>query len=185
MNSVLFITDAWKPQVNGVIRTIEHTIRSLDAAGWRSGVVSPLDFPSIPCPTYPEIRLSLATPREIGRKIDATDCTHVHLATEGPLGLAAASALRARGRVFTTSYHTRFPEYIAARAPVPISLSHAVLRRFHRRGAGCMVATPSLRSHLDARGYSKLMDWPRGVDTDLFHPDAGPDPFAGCPDRYT
>ncbi len=185
MTSVLFVSDAWRPQVNGVVRTIEATCTALAHRGIRTEIISPQPFRSLGWPGYPEIRLSLATARRVGQMIDAADCTHVHIATEGPLGMAAAAALRRRGRRFTTCYHTRFPEYLAARMPVPRGLSHAVLRRFHGRGAGCMVATPSLRDELAAKGYRSLMMWPRGVDTDLFRPqdtpDAPPDPFAGLP----
>lgn len=179
VKSVLFVTDAWHPQVNGVMRTLEHTIAALGARDIRTGVISPQDFRTLPCPTYPEIRLALTTRNRVGRMIDAFDCDHVHIATEGPLGLLAGSALRRRGRTYSTSYHTRFPEYLAARAPVlmglPVGPAYAWLRRFHNRGSGCMAATQSLRADLDRRGFGNLMTWPRGVDTGLFRPrrDAG------------
>lgn len=181
MSSVLFVTDAWAPYVNGVMRTLEHTIALLSERNVRAEVISPADFRSLPCPTYPEVRLSIANASRVGRMIDEANCTHVHIATEGPLGLAAARALTKRNRVWTTSYHTRFPEYVAARAPVPIGLSYAWLRRFHARGAGCMVATQTLKAELAARGFNDLMLWPRGVNTDLFRPRSAieKDPFKG------
>ncbi|QBF34013.1 glycosyltransferase family 1 protein [Thalassococcus sp. S3] len=163
------------------MRTLEHTIDTLSEQGIRSEVISPCQFRTLPCPTYPTVRLSLTTRRRIMYMIDASGCDHVHIATEGPLGLLAASALRRRKRPFTTSYHTRFPEYIAARAPVPVRATYAILRRFHNHGAGCMVATGSLRDDLEARGFRNLMTWPRGVDTSLFRPNCGSDPFADLP----
>lgn len=170
MSSVLFVSDAWQPQVNGVVRTLEHTIENLRSQGMRTEMIEPGAFRTCPCPTYPDIRLALTTQRRIAKRITAAACRHVHIATEGPLGLLAGSVQRQRGATYTTSYHTRFPEYVAARLPVPLAPLYAWLRRFHNRGAGCMVATPTLHRDLDQRGFCTLMHWPRGVDTDLFHP---------------
>ncbi|MCE8009013.1 glycosyltransferase family 1 protein [Aestuariivita sp.] len=181
MTSVLFVTDAWRPQINGVMRTLEHTIQALERIGIRSEVLGPDGFTTLPCPTYPDIRLALTTRRRLSRMIAEADCAHVHIATEGPLGLLAGSARRRHGQTYTTSYHTRFPEYIAARAPVPVAPLYAWLRRFHNRGSGCMVATESLHSDLAGRGFRNLMRWPRGVDTDLFRPMAETGLFADLP----
>ncbi|WP_366658357.1 glycosyltransferase family 1 protein [Fodinicurvata sp. EGI_FJ10296] len=170
MKRILFVTDAWHPQVNGVVRTLEHTIAALADKSVAADVLSPQGFSSVPCPTYPDIRLSVTTSGTLDRIITESASDHVHIATEGPLGLLAAAALRRRGRSYTSSYHTRFPEYIAARLPVPKGPVYAWLRRFHNRGAGCMVATETLRRDLAARGFRNLMLWPRGVDTGLFRP---------------
>lgn len=168
MTSVLIVTDAWHPQINGVVRSIERTAEELRRTGVRVEILSPEPFATLPCPTYPEIRLSLVGNRRIRREIEARACDHLHIATEGPLGLRAARIARRAGRVFTTSYHTRFPEYLSARLPVPLSWSYAWLRRFHNAGQGCMVAAPSLEQDLRARGFRNLMRWSRGVDHELF-----------------
>ncbi|GJD53175.1 D-inositol-3-phosphate glycosyltransferase [Methylobacterium crusticola] len=180
---LLVATDAWHPQVNGVVRSLEH----MAAAGRRLGhdpvLLTPQDFSSVPLPGYPEIRLSLATARGVGARVARLAPTHVHIATEGPVGLATRRVCLAQGRPFTTSYHTRFPEYLAARLPVPERLSYAWLRRFHGRASGTMVSTPSLERELAARGFRNLMRWSRGVDTALFRPRDAPAPgvLAGLP----
>lgn len=170
MRSLLIVTDAWHPQINGVVRSIERTVGELQRMGVRVEVLSPADFYTVPCPTYAEIRLTLTTPAALRRRIEAGDFEHLHIATEGPLGLLAARVARGLGRAFTTSYHTRFPEYLSARVPVPVSWSYAWLRRFHNSGNGCMVATPTLERELRARGFANLMRWSRGVDHELFRP---------------
>lgn len=182
MRSVLFVTDAWAPQVNGVVRTLQATITELEHRGLRCEVIGPERFTTVPCPTYTEIRLSLTTSRHLARLISAAACEHVHVATEGPLGLLAVRALRRMGRTWTTSFHTRFPEYLAARVPVPTSWSYAWLRRFHNRAGACMVASRRLADELEGRGFTGLARWPRGVDTQLFSPDAaGLAPFGDLP----
>lgn len=173
MSSILIVTDAWHPQINGVVRSLERTAEELEAIGVRVEVLSPLEFKTLPCPTYPEIRLSLTHRGIVRRKIEDYGCEHLHIATEGPLGLLAASVARKTGRPFTTSYHTRFPEYVSARLPVPLGWSYSWLRRFHNSGNGCMVATRSLEQDLRARGFTNLMRWSRGVDEQLFRPYVG------------
>lgn len=173
MTSVHFVTDAWHPQINGVVRTLEHTARELEARGVRVEFLTPQDFRSIPCPTYPDIRLALTTKRTIRKIIRDADCDHLHIATEGPLGLLAAAAAKKDKRPFTTSYHTRFPEYVAARLPVPMAPFYAWFRRFHNSGSGCMVATNLLEQDLRARKFQNLMRWSRGVRTDVFRPHDG------------
>lgn len=169
---LLVATDAWHPQVNGVVRTYEHFAEQARALGHEIGFLTPQDRPSMPCPTYPEIRLALITRRGIRKQFEAFDPEFVHIATEGPLGLAARNHCIRTGRPFTTSYHTRFPEYVAARVPVPVSWSYAYMRWFHNAGNGIMVSTPSLQGELEARGFRNIYAWSRGVDTDLFRPRA-------------
>jgi glycosyltransferase involved in cell wall biosynthesis len=165
---LLIATDAWHPQINGVVRSLEHM--AFEASHFDAEVVflTPERFRSFPMPTYGEIRLSLATPRAAARHMAAVEPSHVHIATEGPIGFAARRACLSDGRSFTTSYHTRFPEYVSARAPVPKRWSYAVLRRFHNAGRGVMVSTPSLERELRVRGFERIMRWTRGVDTELF-----------------
>lgn len=170
MTSILIVTDAWRPQVNGVVRSLECTVTELEGMGVRIEVLSHQEFSTVPCPTYPDIRLSLTSRSAVQRRIAAYGCDHVHIATEGPLGLLAASAVRRMGCSYTTSYHTRFPEYLEARWPIPVGWSYAWLRRFHNFGTGCMVATESLKRDLDSRGFRNLMRWSRGVDAELFRP---------------
>jgi glycosyltransferase involved in cell wall biosynthesis len=168
---ILVATDAWRPQVNGVARTLERLADEVAKLGCEIAFATPSEHRTFPMPTYPEIRLALATPTWARRRLDAGAFDHVHIATEGPIGWAMRRACLATGRRFTTSFHTRFPDYVSARLPVPRALTYAVLRHFHARSAGVMVATQSLEDELADRGFAKLMRWSRGVDADRFHPD--------------
>ena len=169
---LLIVTDAWRPQINGVVRTLGRISQELIGMGVDAVLLTPQDYKTVAMPFYPEVRLSLATPGSVARRIEAIAPDHVHIATEGPLGfLARRHCLRA-GRTFTTSYHTRFPEYINARLPlIPKDWLLAALRRFHNAGAATLVATRSLADELTGRGFTKVRLWSRGVDTTLFRPD--------------
>ena len=175
MSRLLIASDAWHPQINGVVRTLERLARHLPEFGVEPVMLTPDGFATVPCPTYPEIRLTVAWPGSIGRRLDAIDPDHVHIATEGPIGFAVRRWCLRKGRLFTTSYHTRFPEYLAARLPIPVGWSYAMLRHFHNAGAGCMVSTRSIELELQERGFRNLMRWSRGVDADLFRPGRNPD----------
>jgi glycosyltransferase involved in cell wall biosynthesis len=168
---VLIATDAWHPQVNGVVRTLTALARSARGFGVNIDFLSPDGFPTLPVPTYPELRVALPGPRQIARRIEQSKPDAIHIATEGPIGHRTRAYCIKRGVPFTTSYTTRFPEYIAARLPVPQRLVYAALRRFHAAAAVTMVATPSLMEELRQRGFSNLAMWTRGVDTKLFRPD--------------
>jgi glycosyltransferase involved in cell wall biosynthesis len=168
---VLIATDAWHPQVNGVVRTLTSLARSAKTLGVDAEFLSPEGFPTIPLPTYPGLRLALPSRGQIAKRIEQAKPDAVHIATEGPIGHAARAYCRRHGWPFTTSYTTRFPEYISARWPVPEGLIYAGLRRFHNAGAATMVATPSLEAELRDRGFTKVGRWTRGVDTNLFRPD--------------
>jgi glycosyltransferase involved in cell wall biosynthesis len=168
---ILIATDAWHPQVNGVVRTLTSLARSASALGAEIDFLTPDGFPSLGVPTYPGLRMALPNRREIAARIEAVSPDAIHIATEGPIGWAVRAYCRRRKLAFTTSYTTRFPEYIAVRSIVPATLSYAVLRHFHAAAAMTMVATASLRQELSARGFGKLGTWTRGVDTDLFTPD--------------
>ncbi|KZK83762.1 GDP-mannose-dependent alpha-mannosyltransferase [Pseudovibrio sp. W64] len=170
MSSILIVTDAWKPQINGVVRTLERLSVELRSMGIRVEFLTPQSFHSIPMPSYGEIRLSLTLPHIVRGFIEKYDCDHLHIATEGPLGLMARQVAKRDGRIFTTSYHTRFPEYLQARYPVPLSFSYSWLRRFHNSGQGCMVATSTLEADLRMRGFDNLLRWSRGVDHQRFRP---------------
>lgn len=174
MSRILIASDAWHPQINGVVRTLERLGRHLPEFGSTAIMLTPEGFRTIPCPTYPEIRLTVAPPGSIARRLDAIDPDHIHIATEGPIGFAVRRWCISRHRIFTTSYHTRFPEYLAARLPIPVDWTYALLRRFHNSGAGCMVATDSIETELKGRGFHNLMRWSRGVDADLFRPGRNP-----------
>jgi len=168
---ILIATDAWHPQVNGVVRTLTSLARSASTLGAEIDFLTPDGFPSVGVPTYPGLRVALPNRREIARRIEAASPDAIHIATEGPIGWAARAYCRRRKLAFTTSYTTRFPEYIAVRSIIPASVSYAVLRHFHAAAAMTMIATASLRQELSARGFRKLGTWTRGVDTDLFTPD--------------
>jgi glycosyltransferase involved in cell wall biosynthesis len=167
---ILIATDAWHPQVNGVVRTLTSLARSASALGAEINFLTPDGFPSVGVPTYPGLRIAVPNRREIAARIEAVSPDAIHIATEGPIGWAVRAYCRRRRLAFTTSYTTRFPEYIAARSIVPATLSYAVLRHFHAAAAMTMVATASLRQELSARGFRKLGNWTRGVDTTLFTP---------------
>jgi len=168
---LVIATDAWEPQVNGVVRTLQATIREIRARGVSVEVVEPRGFRTFGLPTYPDIRLALATRARMRAILAEAKPDAVHIATEGPIGWAMRGACLALGRRFTTSYHTRFPEYVSARAPVPERWTYALLRRFHAPAAHVLVSTARVRDELAARGFRNLALWPRGVDTDLFRPD--------------
>ncbi len=172
---ILVATDAWHPQINGVVRSLEHTAREAANLGAQMEFLTPQEFRTVPLPSYQEIRLSLATPRMIMRRIEAMQPDFVHVATEGPIGMLVRRACIASKRTFTTSYHTKFPEYLSARAPVPERLTYAWLRSFHNAGGGVMVSTATLERELEQRGFKRLMRWSRGVDADLFKPRADVD----------
>ena len=177
---ILIVTDAWEPQVNGVVRTLQATIAELRAQGHVVGVISPDLFRSIPCPTYGEIRLAFASKRAVSRRIRAFAPEAIHISTEGPLGLAARRWCIDTGFPFTTAYHTRFPEYVAARIPVSPQLVWRFIRWFHRPAQHIMVATRSLKRELAEQGLGQTMMWERGVDHALFHPGRTSHPdFAG------
>lgn len=170
MSRIVIVSDAWQPQVNGVVRTIETLRRALTTLGHTVDVIAPDAFPGAPMPTYPEIRMALALPHQVGRRIEQARPDFIHIATEGPLGWLARYWCRRNRRRFTTSYHTRFPEYLSARLPVRADWLYALLRTFHNAGGGCMVASPSLGRELAERGFRRLLQWPRGVDAQLFRP---------------
>lgn len=167
---ILIATDAWHPQVNGVVRSIEALAAEARQIGAEVELLTPAGFRSVGMPTYPDIRLAFATARAVSARIASWKPDHVHIATEGPIGLAVRRACLDTGRLFTTSYHTNFPDYIAARVPVPRSWSYAWLRWFHNAGSGVMASTPSVARELHARGFNNVMRWSRGVDHQLFRP---------------
>ncbi len=183
MRRLLIVTDAWRPQINGVVRSLERLAEELVRLGVDVVFLTPQDHRTVPCPSYPEIRLSLTTPWAIRRRIADLAPDYVHIATEGPLGwMARRAMLDHETPGFTSSYHTRFPEYLASRWPIPTGPIHAWLRGFHNAGLACMVATETLRRELEGHGHDNLVIWSRGVDTELFHPrdDVG-EIYAGLP----
>jgi glycosyltransferase involved in cell wall biosynthesis len=169
---ILIATDAWHPQVNGVVRTLTSLARSAAGLGADVEFLTPDGFPSVGVPTYPGLRIALPNRSEIARRIEAASPDAIHIATEGPIGWAVRAYCRRRKFAFTTSYTTRFPEYVSVRTGIPVGLGYAVMRHFHAASSMIMVATDSLRQELAGRGFRKLGFWTRGVDTDLFRPDA-------------
>lgn len=167
---ILLVSDAWKPQVNGVVRTLETTREKLEAMGHEVDVLSPEGRRTLPCPSYPEIRLTLRPRRAVKAAIARGPFDAIHIATEGPLGLAMRNWCVRRKVAFTTSYHTRFPEYLRLRAPIPLAWSYAYLRWYHRPASCTLVRTETQRQLLADRGFDKLSIWPGGVDTSLFRP---------------
>lgn len=182
MRRLLLVSDAWAPQVNGVVRTLQTTMQLLERRGWEVTTITPDCFRSLPCPTYPEIRLALGVGRQVAERIEAASPCAIHIATEGPLGLSArAHALRA-GRPFTSSFHTRFPDYLHARFRLPMSLSWRYLRWFHGPARSILVATPGLAAELATHGLAHTRLWSRGVDLAQFRPGLpAPDAYLGLP----
>lgn len=169
---ILIATDAWRPQVNGVVRTYERLDEELREIGVELAFMTPAEFTTVPCPTYPEIRLAVPGYTYVIERLACAKPDAVHIATEGPIGWMTRTWCLNRGIPFTTAFHTRFPEYLSQRFGMPIGWSYAGLKRFHNAGAGLMVASPSLARELEQRGFDRLMPWTRGVDTQHFYPRA-------------
>jgi glycosyltransferase involved in cell wall biosynthesis len=167
---IALVTDAWEPQVNGVVRTLKSTTRELQSMGHTVETLTPLDFRTLPCPTYPDIRLSLFPRAGVTRRLAALDPDAIHIATEGPLGLAARRFALKHGIPFTTAYHTRFPEYIQARTGMPLAWTYAFLRWFHGPSKAVMAPTVVVQQDLEANGFTNVVLWSRGVELDIFKP---------------
>ena len=169
---ILVVTDAWEPQVNGVVRTLKSTRRELERMGHVVDLLTPLEFRTVPCPTYPEIRLSILPRWRVARRIRDSAPDALHIATEGPLGMAARSyALRHR-LPFTTAYHTRFPEYVHARFGIPLSITYRFLHWFHGKAEAVLVPTRVVKDDLERFGFApgRVVLWSRGVELDIFRP---------------
>jgi glycosyltransferase involved in cell wall biosynthesis len=171
---IAIVSDAWHPQVNGVVRTLAAIRNGLAAAGHDAAVFGPDRYRTIPCPGYSTIQLAIGAGPSLGRDLTAFGPHALHIATEGPLGLVARGFCLAQGWSFTTAYHTRFPEYLRARCGLPLAWSYAVLRRFHAPSQAVMVATETVRRELAARRFARVVAWTRGVDTALFRPGCKP-----------
>lgn len=180
MPKVLIVTDAWLPQTNGVVRCLEAVGRELTGMGIAVSFLTPQGFWTFPLPTYPEIRLSIVSPPTIAGALGREAPDYIHIATEGPLGLLARHVCIEQGLRFTTSYHTRFPEYVAARVPIPAEWTYAYLRWFHGAAEATLVPTASLRHDLEGRRFGHLRLWTRGVDHRRFTP-GEKTAFAGLP----
>lgn len=167
---IAIVTDAWYPQINGVVRTLTKTREGLEALGHDVLMITPESFRTVPCPTYPEIRLSIFPGRVVSARLRAFGPDHLHIATEGPLGLAARSYARRNQLAFTTAYHTRFPEYVRSRVLIPLSWTYAFLRWFHGPGNAVMAPTNAVVADLKSWRVGNPVIWPRGVDLDLFTP---------------
>jgi glycosyltransferase involved in cell wall biosynthesis len=179
---ILTITDAWHPQVNGVVRTIEATNRELGLAGHETRVIGPGDFLTVACPGYSEIRLSILPYRRLAREIGRFAPDAVHIATEGPLGSAARRYCVRHGIGFTTAYHTRFPQYLRAMYGIPEAWVYRFLRRFHGPASRLLTPTPTVERELAQWGITNIARWTRGVDVEVFHPAVEPSPLvAGLP----
>lgn len=169
---ILIVTDAWLPQVNGVVRTIQATNRELEKMGHEVVMLTPELFRTIPCPTYPEIRLSLFPFKRVAGIIRDEQPDAIHIATEGPLGIAARAYAKKTGLAFTTAYHTRFPEYVRARFGVPLSWTYRFLRWFHDPAQAMLAPTNVVVRDLQQYGFTNVQMWTRGVDVEHFHPRA-------------
>ncbi|MCR5871406.1 MULTISPECIES: glycosyltransferase family 4 protein [unclassified Sphingomonas] len=167
---IAIVTDAWEPQVNGVVRTLQSVKRVLEAQGHQVRVISPDLFYSVPCPTYPEIRLAMVRSRTIGDLLDEFSPHAVHLATEGPVCVAARRWCLRHDFPFTTAYHTQFPDYVEARSGVPAEWVWRYIRWFHAPAQSILASTASIRQALVDHGLTQIRHWGRGVDLANFHP---------------
>jgi glycosyltransferase involved in cell wall biosynthesis len=168
---IAIVSDAWRPQINGVVTTLGKTAEAAEQLGHTIEVISADGAPSIACPSYPEIRLAIRPGRVVRERLRRFAPEMIHIATEGPLGLAARNHCVRSKLPFTTSYHTQFPDYAQARWRVPASWGYAYLRWFHRPAVRTLVGTETVRTNLQAWGFNHLVPWSRGVDTALFRPD--------------
>ncbi len=170
---IAIVSDAYFPHISGVATTIKATAEELTKMGHNVKVISPIDFKyKMSAPSYPEVKLALMPYGRLKKMLDEFKPDALHISVEGPLGMAARSYAKKHGIHFTTAYHTRFPEYLRIQMGVPESLTYHVVRWFHNSANGVMVAAESLRKELDEHGIKNLLIWPRGVDAELFHPDA-------------
>ncbi|MCX7082690.1 MAG: glycosyltransferase family 1 protein [Methylococcales bacterium] len=168
---IAFITDAWHPQINGVVTTIQNTCTTLEQSGHQIKLITPDQFKSIPCPSYPSIRLAIACYGKLSRQLNEFNPDRIHIATEGPLGIAARRYCIKHNLAFTTSFHTLFAEYINLRFKIPISLGYGFLRWFHAPAQKVMVATQSVESDLIGRGFKNhFVRWSRGVNPEFYYP---------------
>src|SRR5258708_26876411 len=167
---ILMATDAWEPQVNGVVRTLTRVVTQLKAMGHQVEVISPDQFKTFPLPTYAEIKVAIGVYEPVQDRFKAFEPEAIHLATEGPIGLAARRICVEWKLPFTTSYHTRFPEYVSARLPLPLAAGYAYMNWFHKPSGRLMVATPTMRDELSGHGFRNISSWSRGVATEAFHP---------------
>jgi glycosyltransferase involved in cell wall biosynthesis len=167
---ILVATDAWHPQVNGVVRTLAMMAEAATAFGAEITFLTPQSFRTFAMPSYPDLRLAVPNPGRTAQLIEQARPDSIHIATEGPIGLLVRRYCRQHRLPFTTSFHTRFPEYISARLPIPESWIWSALRWFHGASQAVMAATPALASELRLRGFRTVVLWPRGVDAKLFHP---------------
>ena len=173
---ILLATDAWAPQVNGVVRTLTRVVAELREMGEEVEVISPDQFPTFPLPTYPEIKLAMGAYDKVQERFKAFEPEAIHIATEGPLGLTARRICLEWKLPFTTSYHTRFPEYVSARLPVPLAAGYAYMKWFHRPSGRLMVATATMQQELQDHGFHNISLWSKGLDTEMFHAKRATDP---------
>ena len=178
---ILLATDAWEPQVNGVVRTLTRVVSELKAMGHTVEVISPDQFKTFPLPTYAEIKVAIGVYEPVQERFKGFEPEAIHIATEGPIGLAARRICVEWKLPFTTSYHTRFPEYVSARLPLPLAAGYAYMKWFHKPSGRLMVATPTMRDELSQHGFRNISSWSRGVDTEVFRPrkDDEADAFEG------
>ena len=174
---IALVSDAWAPQVNGVVRTLMTTVEMLRADGHVVEALTPDQFRTVPCPSYPEIRLALGCGRAVSARLAAARPDAIHIATEGPLGWAARRWCMDRGVPFTTSFHTRFPDYVAMRSRLPADWFWPIVRRFHGPASRIFAATETLADELAERGLPQTHRWSRGVDLALFGLDVVPLPM--------
>lgn len=167
---IMIVTDAWEPQVNGVVRTLKKTKEHMQNEGYQIKMVTPKGAKTLPCPTYSEIQLTVSPFKRVSEAFEDFQPDCIHVSTEGPLGWSARKFCQIQGLNFTTSFHTRFAEYLHARTRMPIRWTYGVLRKFHSVSRCTMVTTPSMEERLKSFGFSNLKRWTRGVDTDQFRP---------------
>ncbi|WP_139559059.1 glycosyltransferase family 4 protein [Methylotetracoccus oryzae] len=167
---ITLISDAWHPQINGIVTALVELTRALTRLGHTVTVITPEPFRTWPCPGYPDVRLAFLCGHRLRPLIDASQPDAIHLMTEGPVGFAARRYCRHRRWPYTSSFHSHFPEYLKLRAGIPLPVSYGYLRWFHRKSERVLVGTASLAEQLARKGFRRLATWPLGVDTEQFRP---------------
>ena len=167
---IMIVTDAWEPQVNGVVRTLKQTTYELQKMGHQIEMITPAEFKTIPCTTYPDISLSLFPGKGVAKRIKDFAPDAIHIATEGPLGMAARSYALRHDLPFSTAYHTRFPEYVYARTRIPLAWTYRFLKWFHGPSLAVMAPTQVVKDDLEKYGFDNVVIWSRGVDLEIFKP---------------
>ncbi|MDB5053716.1 MAG: glycosyl transferase [Bacilli bacterium] len=170
MKKILIVTDAWAPHINGVVFTIQNTIKVLTARGFEVSVLEPSMFNFFTLPVYKDIPISYNHKKKLYAMIDAINPDYIHISTEGIIGITSRRYCIEKNLKFTTAYHTKFPEYVKENLGIPLAIGYLFMKWFHRKSAKVLVTTEAIKKELRKKGIFRTVIWSRGVDTELFSP---------------